>query len=149
LADVTSTCRQAIIDATRCENTFEANKMFGNAILDEIEEFLTGARLGAEPDRALLTVLFTDIVSSTERAAALGDRRWRDLLDSHRMVMRHELARHRGREVATTGDGFLATFDGPARAIRCAVGAREVVRQLGLEIRPACTPANANSLAKT
>jgi class 3 adenylate cyclase len=106
-----------------------------DAILDEIEEFLTGARLGAEPDRALLTVLFTDIVGSTERAAELGDRRWRDLLDSHRMVMRHELTRYRGREVATTGDGFLATFDGPARAIRCAIGAREAVRQLGLEIR--------------
>jgi class 3 adenylate cyclase len=106
-----------------------------DAILDEIEEFLTGTRLGAEPDRALLTVLFTDIVGSTERAGELGDRRWRDLLDSHRMVMRHELARYRGREVATTGDGFLATFDGPARAIRCAIGAREAVRQLGLEIR--------------
>ncbi len=106
-----------------------------DAILDEIEEFLTGTRLGAETDRALLTVLFTDIVGSTERAAELGDRRWRDLLDSHRAVMRHELARYRGREVATTGDGFLATFDGPARAIRCAIGAREAVRQLGLEIR--------------
>jgi class 3 adenylate cyclase len=106
-----------------------------DAILDEIEEFLTGTRLGAETDRALLTVLFTDIVGSTERAAELGDRRWRDLLDSHRTVMRHELARYRGREVATTGDGFLATFDGPARAIRCAIGAREAVRQLGLEIR--------------
>jgi class 3 adenylate cyclase len=106
-----------------------------DAILDEIEEFLTGTRLGAETDRALLTVLFTDIVGSTERAGELGDRRWRDLLDSHRMVMRHELARYRGREVATTGDGFLATFDGPARAIRCAIGAREAVRQLGLEIR--------------
>jgi class 3 adenylate cyclase len=106
-----------------------------DAILDEIEEFLTGTRLGAEPDRALLTVLFTDIVGSTERAGELGDRRWRDLLDSYRMVMRHELARYRGREVATTGDGFLATFDGPARAIRCAIGAREAVRQLGLEIR--------------
>jgi len=89
-----------------------------DAILDEIEEFLTGARLGAEPDRALLTVLFTDIVGSTERAAELGDRRWRDLLDSHRMVMRHELTRYRGREVATTGDGFLATFDGPGDSMR-------------------------------
>ena len=106
-----------------------------DAILDEIEEFLTGARLGAEPDRALLTVMFTDIVGSTERAAELGDRRWRDLLDSHRMVVRRELARHRGNEVNTTGDGFLVTFDGPARAIRCAIRIREELRQRGLEIR--------------
>jgi class 3 adenylate cyclase len=106
-----------------------------DAILDEIEEFLTGARLGAEPDRALLTVMFTDIVGSTERAAELGDRRWRDLLDSHRMVVRRELARHRGKEVNTTGDGFLVTFDGPARAIRCAIRIREELRQRGLEIR--------------
>lgn len=106
-----------------------------DAILDEIEEFLTGARLGAEPDRALLTVMFTDIVGSTERAAELGDRRWRDLLDSHRMVVRRELARHRGKEVNTTGDGFFVTFDGPARAIRCAIRIREELRQRGLEIR--------------
>ncbi len=106
-----------------------------DAILDEIEEFLTGARLGAEPDRALLTIMFTDIVGSTERAAELGDRRWRDLLDSHRMVVRRELARHRGKEVNTTGDGFLVTFDGPARAIRCAIRIREELRQRGLEIR--------------
>ncbi len=106
-----------------------------DAILDEIEEFLTGARLGAEPDRALLTIMFTDIVGSTERAAELGDRRWRDLLDSHRMVVRRELARHRGKEVNTTGDGFFVTFDGPARAIRCAIRIREELRQRGLEIR--------------
>ena len=106
-----------------------------DAILDEIEEFLTGARLGAEPDRALLTVLFTDIVGSTDRAVELGDRRWRDLLDTHRMVVRRELARYRGKEVNTTGDGFLATFDGPARAIRCAIRIREELRQIGLEIR--------------
>ena len=106
-----------------------------DAILDEIEEFLTGARLGAQPDRALLTVMFTDIVGSTDRAVDLGDRRWRDLLDSHRMVVRRELARYRGNEVNTTGDGFLATFDGPARAIRCAIRIREELRQLGIEIR--------------
>ena len=106
-----------------------------DAILDEIEEFLTGTRLGAQPDRALLTVMFTDIVGSTDRAVDLGDRRWRDLLDNHRMVVRRELARHRGNEVATTGDGFLATFDGPARAIRCAIRIREELRQLGIEIR--------------
>jgi class 3 adenylate cyclase len=106
-----------------------------DAILDEIEEFLTGARLGAEPDRALLTVMFTDIVGSTDRAVDLGDRRWRDLLDTHQVVVRRELTRHRGNEVNTTGDGFLATFDGPARAIRCAVRMREELRQLGIEIR--------------
>jgi class 3 adenylate cyclase len=106
-----------------------------DAILDEIEEFLTGARLRAEPDRALLTVMFTDIVGSTDRAVDLGDRRWRDLLDTHQVVVRRELARHRGNEVNTTGDGFLATFDGPARAIRCAVRMREELRQLGIEIR--------------
>jgi class 3 adenylate cyclase len=106
-----------------------------DAILDEIEEFLTGARLGAQPDRALLTVMFTDIVGSTDRAVDLGDRRWRDLLDTHQMMVRRELARHRGNEVNTTGDGFLATFDGPARAIRCAIRIREELRQLGIEIR--------------
>jgi class 3 adenylate cyclase len=106
-----------------------------DAILDEIEEFLTGTRLGAEPDRALLTVMFTDIVGSTDRAVDLGDRRWRDLLDTHQVVVRRELARHRGNEVNTTGDGFLATFDGPARAIRCAIRIREELRQLGIEIR--------------
>ena len=106
-----------------------------DAILDEIEEFLTGTRLGAQPDRALLTVMFTDIVGSTDRAVDLGDRRWRDLLDTHQVVVRRELARHRGNEVNTTGDGFLATFDGPARAISCAVRIREELRQLGIEIR--------------
>jgi class 3 adenylate cyclase len=105
------------------------------AILDEIEDFLTGTRLGAEPDRALLTVMFTDIVGSTDRAVDLGDRRWRDLLDTHQMVVRRELARLRGNEVNTTGDGFLATFDGPARAIRCAISIREELRKLGIEIR--------------
>ena len=91
-----------------------------DAILDEIEEFLTGVRHGPEPDRVLATVLFTDIVGSTEKAAALGDRRWRDLLEGHHDLVRRELGRFRGREIDTTGDGFLATFDGPARAVRCA-----------------------------
>jgi len=106
-----------------------------DAILDEIEEFLTGARRGAESDRVLATVLFTDIVGSTERAVELGDRDWRDLLDSHHVLVRRELERWRGTELATAGDGFLATFDGPARAIRCACGVRDAVRGLGLEIR--------------
>jgi pimeloyl-ACP methyl ester carboxylesterase len=106
-----------------------------DAILDEIEEFLTGVRHGPEPDRVLATVLFTDIVGSTEKAAALGDRRWRDLLEGHHDLVRRELGRFRGREIDTTGDGFLATFDGPARGIRCARAVREAVRPLGIEVR--------------
>lgn len=106
-----------------------------DAILDEIEEFLTGVRRGPEPDRVLATVLFTDIVGSTERAATLGDRRWRDLLEAHHGLIRRELDHNRGREVDTTGDGFLAVFDGPARAVRCAAASVGAVRELGLEIR--------------
>ena len=104
-------------------------------MLGEIEEFLTGVRSQAEADRILATVLFTDIVNSTERVATLGDRRWRDLLEGHQSLVRQELARFRGREVKTLGDGFLATFDGPARAIRCACAIRDGVRGLGIEIR--------------
>ncbi len=103
--------------------------------MDEVEEFLTGARLGREPDRVLATVLFTDIVASTERAAALGDRRWRDLIETHDRLVRSQLERHRGRVVKTLGDGFLATFDGPARGVRCAQAIRDGVRALGVEIR--------------
>jgi pimeloyl-ACP methyl ester carboxylesterase len=106
-----------------------------DAILDEIEEFLTGVRRGPDPDRVLATVMFTDIVGSTEAAARLGDRAWRQLLERHHALIRRELGRWRGREIDTAGDGFLATFDGPARAIRCAVGATGSVRELGLEIR--------------
>jgi class 3 adenylate cyclase len=106
-----------------------------DAIVDEVQEFLTGARSVPEPDRVLATVMFTDIVGSTRRAAELGDSRWRELLDRHGSVVRRELGRHRGREVKATGDGFLATFDGPARAIRCATAIAESVRPLGLEIR--------------
>jgi class 3 adenylate cyclase len=106
-----------------------------DALVAEIQEFLTGVREAPEPDRVLATVLFTDIVGSTERAATLGDRRWRDLLEAHNGVVRRELARFRGREIDTAGDGFLATFDGPARAIRCAEAIIGAVRQLGLEVR--------------
>ncbi|HEY7141608.1 MAG TPA: adenylate/guanylate cyclase domain-containing protein [Methylomirabilota bacterium] len=106
-----------------------------DAILDEVEEFLTGVRHGPEPDRVLATVLFTDIVGSTEKAAALGDRRWRDLLEGHHGLVRRELGRFRGREVDTAGDGVLATFDGPARAVRCARAVSDSVRALGLEVR--------------
>jgi pimeloyl-ACP methyl ester carboxylesterase/class 3 adenylate cyclase len=104
-------------------------------IVDEIEEFLTGARPGAEPDRVLATVMFTDIVGATERASRVGDRSWHDLLDSHHALVRRELAHFRGREIDTAGDGFLATFDGPARAVRCACAISKAVRALGLEIR--------------
>jgi pimeloyl-ACP methyl ester carboxylesterase len=106
-----------------------------DAVADEIEEFLTGTRPVPELDRVLATVLFTDIVGSTERAAAIGDRRWRELLSSHDATVRRELERFRGREVDTAGDGFLATFDGPARAVSCAISAGAAVRELGVEIR--------------
>jgi pimeloyl-ACP methyl ester carboxylesterase len=106
-----------------------------DALLDEIEEFLTGIRHGPEPDRILATVLFTDIVGSTQRAARLGDHDWRDLLEEHHAIVRRQLARFRGVEVDTAGDGFLATFDGPARAIRCAMSICREVRSLGIEVR--------------
>jgi class 3 adenylate cyclase len=101
----------------------------------ELEEFFTGARREREPDRVLATVMFTDIVGSTQRAAELGDARWRQLLERHNELVRRELGRHHGREVKTVGDGFLATFDGPARGVRCASAVAEEVRRLGIEIR--------------
>jgi class 3 adenylate cyclase len=104
-------------------------------LADDIEEFLTGARHAATPNRVLSTVLFTDIVGSTERAAELGDAQWRAVLERHGEVTRAELARFDGKEVKSTGDGFLATFDGPAAAIRCAEAIRGAVNQLGIEIR--------------
>lgn len=106
-----------------------------DALLDEIREFLTGTREGGEPDRVLATVLFADIVGSTERAAQLGDHRWRELLEGYYELARRELARFRGREVDTAGDGFFAAFDGPARAIRCAGAISSAVRPLGIEVR--------------
>jgi class 3 adenylate cyclase len=106
-----------------------------DALLDEVEEFLTGSRHAHELERALTTVLFTDIVGSTETAARLGDRRWRELLERHDAIVRRQLAVHRGREVKTMGDGFLATFDGPARAIRCAAAIDEAMSELGIEVR--------------
>jgi pimeloyl-ACP methyl ester carboxylesterase len=106
-----------------------------DAILDEVEHFVAGTRRGAEADRVLATVLFTDIVGSTERAAELGDHRWRGVLEAHHALVRTELASFRGREVDTAGDGFLATFDGPARGIRCAQAICARVRQLGIDVR--------------
>jgi pimeloyl-ACP methyl ester carboxylesterase len=104
-------------------------------LLDEVQEFLTGVRPAQDVDRVLATVLVTDIVGSTELAARIGDRGWRVLLDRHHAMVRKELTRFRGHEVNTAGDGFLATFDGPARAIRCAFGIRDGARELGCAIR--------------
>jgi class 3 adenylate cyclase len=103
--------------------------------IEEIGEFVTGERPPIEVHRILTTVLFTDVVGSTERAASLGDQRWSELLSAHRQVVRSELRHFRGQEIDTAGDGFLATFDGPARAIRCAFAIRERVDALGLQIR--------------
>jgi len=107
----------------------------GDDILDEVQEFLTGVREPAAPDRMLATVLFTDIVGSTDRARELGDRRWRDLLERHNEIVRRDLERFRGVEIDTAGDGFFATFDGPARAIRCARSIVDNVRGVGLDVR--------------
>ncbi len=104
-------------------------------ILEEVEEFLTGARHGPEPDRMLATVMFTDIVGSTARAVELGDRQWQEHLEHHHRLVRVELQRFRGREIDTAGDGFFATFDGPARAVRCACAIQEAVARIGLTIR--------------
>jgi len=106
-----------------------------DALLDEVEEFITGSRHAPEPDRGLATVLFTDIAGSTERAATLGDRRWREPLERHHTLVRDQLAAYGGREVKTLGDGFLATFDGPARAIRCACAIADRSSSEGVEIR--------------
>jgi class 3 adenylate cyclase len=105
------------------------------AVIEEVREFLTGVRVAEEPDRVLSTVMFTDVVGSTEQATSLGDRRWRDVLDAHDGAVREQLTKYRGREVKTMGDGFLATFDGPARAIRCGCAIRDAARDLGLAVR--------------
>jgi class 3 adenylate cyclase len=105
------------------------------SLLGEIEEHLTGVRHVHEPDRMLATVLFTDICDSTRRAAEMGDSGWRSLLERHDALFRHALDRHRGREVKRTGDGFLATFDGPARAIRCAASVAEAMGSIGIQVR--------------
>ncbi len=108
-----------------------------NSILGEIEAFVTGARRDIEPDldRVLATILFTDIVGSTTRVVELGDRAWKDLLNQHRLLVREQLKRHRGREINTMGDGFLAAFDGPARAVRCGRAIADAVKTLGIQIR--------------
>jgi class 3 adenylate cyclase len=108
---------------------------FAPNALSEITEFLTGEPPEVEINRVLTTVLFTDIVGSTERAAEEGDHRWRQILEAHHQAVRAELRRYRGSEIDTAGDGFFATFDGPARAIRCACAIRDSVRAAGVEIR--------------
>jgi class 3 adenylate cyclase len=103
--------------------------------VDEVAEFLTGQRPMVKTERILTTVLVTDIVRSTELAASIGDQRWHTLLDRHDRTVRDQLRRFRGREINTTGDGFIASFDGPARAVRCAQATIEASRKLGIELR--------------
>ena len=127
------------IEGARYVEFDSADAMFfvanNSDVVDEVSEFLTGERSSSEPDRVLATVLFTDIVGSTERAATGGDRRWRSLLDEHDSAVRHEITRFRGREIKNTGDGFFASFDGPARAVRCARAIVENVHRLGIDAR--------------
>ncbi|MHB8439971.1 MAG: adenylate/guanylate cyclase domain-containing protein, partial [Acidimicrobiales bacterium] len=104
-------------------------------VLDHIAEFITGHKARVEPDRVLAAIVFTDIVDSTGHAARLGDRRWRELLDHYDMVVQRELASHRGRQIKATGDGTLAIFDGPARAVRCAKAITDAVQEQGFTIR--------------
>jgi class 3 adenylate cyclase len=106
-----------------------------DSVIDEIQEFLTGTRESPESDRVLATVLFTDIVGSTKRAVEVGDRRWRDVLEDNHAAVRSALRRFRGQEIDTSGDGFFAIFDGPARAVRCACAIVADVKPLGLEVR--------------
>jgi pimeloyl-ACP methyl ester carboxylesterase len=116
----------------------DAHTLWGgdtDAVVDEIEQFLTGTRRGREPDRVLATVLYTDIVGSTEQAGRIGDRRWGELLERHHAIVRRHLERFAGHEIDTAGDGFFASFDGPARGIRAACAIRESVQPLGIEIR--------------
>jgi class 3 adenylate cyclase len=120
-----------LIELPGNDHLFFLHEQIGNAI----EEFLTGSICAIENHRVLATVLFTDIVGSTALAEQLGDRRWRDLLDAHHATVRRELSRARGKEVKSLGDGFLATFDGPARAVRCARSITEAVGLLNLKIR--------------
>jgi pimeloyl-ACP methyl ester carboxylesterase len=117
------------------DHLFFIHQQTAARITDAVEEFLTGSVATAGGDRVLATVLFTDIVGSTARAEQLGDQRWHDLLDAHHATVRRELARSRGNEVKSLGDGFLATFDGPARAVRCAQAISEAVDQLGIQVR--------------
>jgi len=124
-----------LVELPGADHLFFLDDDANDRMLAEMEEFLTGARSAAVIDRVLATVVFTDIVDSTKRAGAKGDRAWRDLLEGHDKTVRRELSRFRGREVKSLGDGFLATFDGPARAIRCASTIRDSLRALDVPVR--------------
>jgi class 3 adenylate cyclase len=125
-----------MIELPGVNHNFFGERNVADRIADEIEEFLTGSRgHEADIDRVLATVMFTDIVDSTNRAAELGDRQWRALVERHDEIVRTQLARFRGREVKSLGDGFLAMFDGPARAVRCATEISEMVQPLGIALR--------------
>ena len=113
----------------------DLNPPYGPDVVSDIAEFLTGERPSGDVDRVLTTILLTDIVGSTERAASLGDDRWRDLLDAHDRVVREQLSRVGGREIKQTGDGFLISFDGPGRGIRCANAIVASAKELGIEVR--------------
>ena len=106
-----------------------------DALYGEIQAFLTGVRSAPEHDPVLATVLFTDVVDATKRASEIGDRAWKELLNQHNFFVRQQLQRHRGREIDTAGDGFLATFDGPARAVRCGRAIADAVKTLGIRVR--------------
>jgi class 3 adenylate cyclase len=127
------------IEGTRYVELAGADSMFfvgdTGPLLDAIEEFVTGRLPRHDVDRVLATVMFTDVVGSTDQVAGMGDRRWSELLATHDGLTRAELERFRGREIRATGDGFLATFDGPGRAVRCACAIRDAVRAIGIEVR--------------
>jgi class 3 adenylate cyclase len=118
-------------------------------VIAETREFLTGFREAAEPETILATILFTDIVGSTDRARELGDRDWRALLERHHTTVRGVLAQYRGREIDTAGDGFFAAFDGPARGIRCAVAIRDALEQLGIPVRSGLHTGEAEVVGET
>jgi class 3 adenylate cyclase len=127
-----------IVGATFVEIAGKEHRYYSgdvNGILSAVQELITGEHEAVDDDRVLATVLFTDIVGSTEKATSLGDQAWRDLLVRHHALVRRQIAYFRGREIATAGDGFLALFDGPARGVRCGLAIRDAVRSLGLEVR--------------
>jgi class 3 adenylate cyclase len=124
-----------LVELPGADQTVFLDPAVGPVVVDEIEEFLTGTRVGADPTRMLTTLLFTDVVGSTDRVVAVGDRAWRTVLDRYDEAVRRQLGRFSGHEEKLTGDGMLATFDGPARAIRCGAAIRDAARQIGLDVR--------------
>jgi class 3 adenylate cyclase len=124
-----------LVELPGADNAVFSGSAVGPVVIDEIEEFLTGTRVTADHTRMLTTLLFTDVVGSTDRLAAIGDQAWRTMLDRHDEAVRRQLARFSGHQEKLTGDGILATFDGPARAIRCGTAIRDAARQIGLDVR--------------